>query len=176
MNLWSTFLELDALYEDKDFDRKNKLNEWKLMPTNQQGQTKSSAASQPTTQSVSSVGQFTQAVSSTVTNTSKQPQATQPAGSFLGPNGKPFVVIVSDKGRLRAMGTDGANPYAFVAFPNNLRNKEGQIYEVDQLVWNGKNYRVSGDIKPLTVLNSNGIAAVSSGNGIGTLANKSYID
>jgi len=160
MNLWSIFLELDALYENKDFDHRKKLDEWKLMPANPQGQSQTSTASKPATQSVSSVGQFSQAVSSTITNTSKQSQTTNPTGSFIGPNGKPFVVIVSDQGRLRAMGTDGTNPYAFVAFPNHLRNKEGQIYEVDQLIWNGKNYRAVGNIKPLAVLNANGIATV----------------
>ena len=131
MNLWSTLLELDSIYES---DNKYKLTEWKLMPANQQGQ-------QQTTQ-VSTTSQPAQTASvSTATGT-----AANSAGSFTGPNCKPIVTIVSDKGRLRAMGTDGTNPYAFVAFPNNLRNKEGQQYEVDQLIWNGKNYRVSGNI------------------------------
>ena len=60
--------------------------------------------------------------------------------------GKYMVGIVSDKGRLRAMGDDGEHGVAFVAFPNNLRQFEGQQYEVDQLIWNGKNYRVAGNI------------------------------
>lgn len=60
--------------------------------------------------------------------------------------GKYMVGIVSDKGRLRAMGNDGEHGIAFVAFPNNLRQFEGQRYEVDQLIWNGKNYRVAGNI------------------------------
>ena len=156
MNLWSTFLELDELYEN---DNKNRLDEWKLMPTaNQQSKsTQSPVSSQP--------AQSTAAV---------QPQSTKISGSVLGPNGKPIVVIVSDQGRLRAMGTDGTNPYAFVAFPNNLRNQEGQIYEVDQLIWNGKNYRVSGNITPLAVLNSTGIAAMPISNN--SIATKSYID
>lgn len=51
--------------------------------------------------------------------------------------------------KLRARADDGVHGKANVAFPNSLRNKEGQQYEVDQLIWNGKNYRVSGDIKPI---------------------------
>lgn len=130
-NLWSTFLELDALYENKASD---KLTEWKLASSSQPTQHQSTQTNQPTA-------------------------TTKPA--ITSPNGKCTVVIVSDKGRLRAFGTDGVNPGAFVAFPNNLRQFEGQKYEVDQLIWNGKNYRVSGDIKeikntlPLTATNSN---------------------
>lgn len=51
MNLWSTFLELDELYKDSTFDHKNRLTEWKLIPTNRQGQTQnvqSAAVSQTT--------------------------------------------------------------------------------------------------------------------------------
>ena len=59
---------------------------------------------------------------------------------------KYVVRIVSHGGRLRALATDGVHPAAFVAFPNNLRQFEGQKYEVDQLIWNGKNYRVAGNI------------------------------
>ena len=59
---------------------------------------------------------------------------------------KYIVKIVFHGGRLRALATDGVNPAAFVAFPNNLRQREGQTYEVDQLIWNGKNYRVAGNI------------------------------
>ena len=62
------------------------------------------------------------------------------------PSGRYAVRIVDDHGRLRAEGTDGVNPIAWVAFPNHLRQFEGQQYEVDQLIWNGKNYRVSGNI------------------------------
>jgi hypothetical protein len=61
-------------------------------------------------------------------------------------NQKYRVRIVSHQGRLRALGTDGTNPAAWVAFPNDLRQFEGQLYEVDQLIWNGKNYRVAGNI------------------------------
>ena len=67
---------------------------------------------------------------------------TQPALN----NNKFVVRIISHGGRLRALATDGVHPAAFVAFPNNLRQYEGQRYEVDQLIWNGKNYRVSGNI------------------------------
>jgi hypothetical protein len=69
------------------------------------------------------------------------PQATQTPATT-----KYIVRIVSHGGRLRALATDGVHPAAFVAFPNNLRQFEGQKYEVDQLIWNGKNYRVAGNI------------------------------
>lgn len=59
---------------------------------------------------------------------------------------KYIVNIVSHNGRLRALATDGVHPAAWVAFPNSLRQSEGQKYEVDQLIWNGKNYRVTGNI------------------------------
>jgi hypothetical protein len=62
---------------------------------------------------------------------------------------KYIVRIVSHNGRLRALATDGIHPAAWVAFPNSLRQFEGQMYEVDQLVWNGKNYRVIGNINPV---------------------------
>ena len=70
----------------------------------------------------------------------------QPASSQSTPAQKYRVRIVSHNGRLRALGTDGTNPAAWVAFPNDLREFEGQLYEVDQLIWNGKNYRVAGNI------------------------------
>jgi hypothetical protein len=62
------------------------------------------------------------------------------------PSGRYAVRIVSHGGRLRALATDGVHPAAWVAFPNDLRQFEGQLYEVDQLIWNGKNYRVAGNI------------------------------
>jgi hypothetical protein len=61
-------------------------------------------------------------------------------------NGKYRVRIVTHGGRLRALGTDGVHPAAWVAFPNHLRQFDGQLYEVDQLIWNGKNYRAAGNI------------------------------
>ena len=69
-----------------------------------------------------------------------------PAQSTTPASGKYVVRIVSHSGRLRALGTDGVHPAAWVAFPNNLRQFDGQLYEVDQLIWNGKNYRVAGNI------------------------------
>lgn len=60
-----------------------------------------------------------------------------------------IVTIVYDGGRLRAQADDGKNGKGWVAFPNNLRTKAGQQYEVDGLKWNGKNYRVIGNILPL---------------------------
>lgn len=66
--------------------------------------------------------------------------------------GKKIVTIFYDtKARkLRAQADNGINGVANVAFPNHLRNQAGQQYEVDDLIWNGKNYRVSGDIKPVS--------------------------
>ena len=73
------------------------------------------------------------------------PANTQPNVPKVSAN-KYTVRIVSHGGRLRALATDGVHPAAFVAFPNDLRQFEGQLYEVDQLIWNGKNYRVAGNI------------------------------
>lgn len=61
-----------------------------------------------------------------------------------------IVTIVYDGNRLRAQADDGKNGKGWVAFPNNLRTKAGQQYEVDGLHWNGKNYRVVGNITPIT--------------------------
>jgi hypothetical protein len=62
-----------------------------------------------------------------------------------------IVTIVYDynKHKLRAQADDGIHGIGNVAFPNSLRTKAGQQYEVETLTWNGKNYRVSGDIKPI---------------------------
>lgn len=78
-------------------------------------------------------------------NSSSVPSNTLSQNTTSATN-KYVVRIVSHGGRLRALATDGTHPAAFVAFPNNLRQFEGQKYEVDQLIWNGKNYRVSGNI------------------------------
>lgn len=75
--------------------------------------------------------------------TPKTPTPVTPIASST----KPIVTIVHDKNKLRARADDGVHGPAFVAFPNNLRNAVGQQYEVDELTWNGKNYRVSGEIK-----------------------------
>ena len=94
----------------------------------------------------------TPASSSTISNVSNTTnkaitaQTGGPTQPTLNRNNKFVVRIVSHGGRLRALATDGVHPAAFVAFPNNLRQFEGQHYEVDQLIWNGKNYRVSGSI------------------------------
>ena len=81
----------------------------------------------------------------TVPNSVQSTAATQTTAN-APTNGKYVVRIVSQGGRLRALATDGTNPAAWVAFPNDLRQFEGQTYEVDQLIWNGKNYRVAGNI------------------------------
>ena len=62
-----------------------------------------------------------------------------------------IVTIVYDvkAHKLRATANDGIHGYANVAFPNNLRTREGQQYEVETLTWNGKNYRASGEITPI---------------------------
>jgi hypothetical protein len=80
-----------------------------------------------------------------ISNVSSPNQASSQNNSIAA-NGKYRVRIVSDHGRLRALATDGVHPAAWVAFPSNLRDFEGQLYEVDQLIWNGKNYRVAGNI------------------------------
>lgn len=64
-------------------------------------------------------------------------------------NNANIVTIVKDSGKLRAQADDGEHGVAFVAFPNNLRNTEGQRYKVDKLIWNGKNYRASGNIEAI---------------------------
>lgn len=86
-------------------------------------------------------------------NTAQQPttppQAQPPAPAANPPaNGAKIVTIVYDTKahKLRARADDGVHGEANVAFPNNLRTNEGQQYEVDDLIWNGKNYRVSGNI------------------------------
>lgn len=63
---------------------------------------------------------------------------------------KNIVTIVKDSGKLRAQADDGTHGKGFVAFPVALRNKEGQQYEVETLTWNGKNYRASGKITPIS--------------------------
>ena len=79
----------------------------------------------------------------TPTSAPKTAASAAPIASFA----KPIVTIVYDKNKLRARADDGIHGPAFVAFPNTLRNAVGQQYEVDELTWNGKNYRVSGEIK-----------------------------
>jgi hypothetical protein len=60
------------------------------------------------------------------------------------------TIVYDDKAhKLRARADDGVHGEANVAFPNNLRNKEGQQYEVEKLIWNGKNYRASGNIEAI---------------------------
>lgn len=84
-------------------------------------------------------------------NQSATYSTTQPARSSTT-SSKPIVTIVKDSGKLRALAANGdgqGNPAAFVQFPTALRTNEGQQYEVDQLVWTGKFYRVSGNISPI---------------------------
>ena len=104
------------------------LNEWKLANGSQ-----NSAQNQPP-------------ASTTTINTQASSSVT---------TGENVVTIVYDntKHKLRAQADDGVNGKGWVSFPTNLRTTQGQQYQVDQLVWNGKNYRVSGDIVPLTSSN-----------------------
>ena len=78
-------------------------------------------------------------------STPTPPPTTPPQMATTGTN---VVTIVYDPKahKLRARADDGVHGEANVAFPNNLRNKAGQQYEVDDLVWNGKNYRATGNI------------------------------
>lgn len=73
-------------------------------------------------------------------------QAPAQSSSPSSTSDKYIVSIIYDQGRLRARATDGVNPIAWVAFPNHLRQRAGQKYKVDQLIWNGKNYRAAGNI------------------------------
>lgn len=57
-----------------------------------------------------------------------------------------LVKIVYDRNELRARGDDGIHGEAWVQFPKDLR-KYGKVYKVDQLIWNGKNYRAKGNIE-----------------------------
>ena len=63
-------------------------------------------------------------------------------------NRKHVVTIIYDPSakKLRGRADDGINGPAWVAFPSNLRDYDGQQYEVEQLIWNGKNYRAVGKI------------------------------
>lgn len=93
---------------------------------------------------------------SAVNNNTTNPPAAPPATTTPPPtpaakqsaSGANIVTIVYDTKahKLRARADDGVHGEANVAFPNNLRTNEGQQYEVDDLIWNGKNYRVSGNI------------------------------
>lgn len=58
------------------------------------------------------------------------------------------VEIVYDRNELRARGDDGIHGEAWVQFPKDLR-QYGKVYKVDQLIWNGKNYRVKGNIEEI---------------------------
>lgn len=56
-----------------------------------------------------------------------------------------YTVYQASRDKVRVRGTDGVNPVAWVAFPENLRSI-GKVYKVEELSWNGKNYRVRGRI------------------------------
>lgn len=90
------------------------------------------------------ISSATQTTNSTQANAVAQP----PKASTQSAN---IVTIVYDysKHKLRAQADDGVNGIGNVAFPTNLRTKAGQQYKVDKLIWNGKNYRVTGSIIPI---------------------------
>ena len=97
-----------------------------------------------------SMSSFVTASGKPVNIPSSRAYSNQPSqASTTHSNNKYVVRIVYDHGRLRALATDGVHPAAWVSFPNDLRQREGQRYEVDQLIWNGKNYRVAGNIKEI---------------------------
>lgn len=186
MNLWSTFLDLDKLYESTDEKRwtDQALDELKNRPRsywteddwNTYHYCRNANAERDYSDSLdedfynfepSSTSSWVAMSQTTKTATAQQSPVVSSASqapAITHSSGKCVVTIVSDKGRLRAMGTDGQNPYAFVAFPNNLRNKAGQQYAVDGLVWNGKNYRVVGNISPI----SNNVSTSSTNSQQGT--------
>jgi hypothetical protein len=78
-----------------------------------------------------------------------QPQTTAKIPLNAGGAGPYIVTIMYDGNKLRARADDGIHGRANVAFPNHLRNHNGQKYEVETLTWNGKNYRASGTITPI---------------------------
>ena len=76
-----------------------------------------------------------------------QPQPPTPPPAAPQTTGKIVTIVYDTKApKLRARADDGVHGEANVAFPTSLRNNEGQQYEVDDLVWNGKNYRAVGNI------------------------------
>lgn len=68
--------------------------------------------------------------------------------SRLGGAKESIVEIVYDYGKheYRAQGDDGEHGKAWVQFPKDLRQRDKK-YKVDQLIWNGKNYRAKGNIE-----------------------------
>jgi hypothetical protein len=88
------------------------------------------------------------------TNTTTQQTASTPVtqssnASNPNPTGKYIVTIMWDGNKFRARADDGIHGRANVAFPTALRNHNGQQYEVEDLTWNGKNYRAVGKIRPI---------------------------
>lgn len=81
-------------------------------------------------------------------STSVQPSGQTMTANTNSTGNTNIVTIVYDvkAHKLRAKATDGVHGYANVAFPNNLRTRDGQQYRVGGLIWNGKNYRVTGSI------------------------------
>ena len=84
--------------------------------------------------------------------------STTPTPAPTPPSSAPYVnsnIVTIDydtrKHKLRALADDGVHGLGNVAFPNNLRNRPGQQYEVETLTWNGKNYRASGRITPIPI-------------------------
>ena len=103
------------------FDGPSNLNSWVVMPS-----------TNTTPQQTTNVSD----AQNTGTNN------TNSAGGYI-------VTIMYDGHKLRARADDGVHGRANVAFPTALRNHNGQQYEVENLIWNGKNYRASGKIKPV---------------------------
>jgi hypothetical protein len=83
--------------------------------------------------------------------TASQQSAVATSSSTTAASTGYIVTIVYDrsKGKLRAQADDGIHGVGYVAFPNSYRTSSGQKYEVEKLIWNGKNYRVSGSIKSI---------------------------
>jgi hypothetical protein len=88
-------------------------------------------------------------------STPSSTKTTPPASQSAAPGTDIVTVVYDSKAhKLRVRADDGIHGEANVAFPNHLRTKDGQQYKVDQLIWNGKNYRVSGNISPVNTVNS----------------------
>ena len=63
---------------------------------------------------------------------------------------KPIVrIMYTGNNKFIAVADDGTNGKNKVVFNNQFKKHNGELYEVDQLEWNGKNYKAVGNIKYL---------------------------
>lgn len=62
-------------------------------------------------------------------------------------SGKPIVRIMYTGNKFIARADDGIHGINNVLFINKFNKHNGELYEVDQLIWTGKSYKVAGDVK-----------------------------